>query len=132
MKSKGLFLAIIMFLILAFVPAAQAQHGHNSHGQVNHSHAGQAEHGVSYGHGRNEGRAIDEHYRSGYFGHSHRVLVGGFYGRRTFQFGGIWFGLDVWPAYWYASDYVYVEYYDGDYFLVNERFPSNRVAIVIE
>lgn len=132
MKRNALLLLALFIVTLAllfFVPVlSAAQHGHgSSHGQASH-----AERGVTRGHGRNEGRGIDGHFRGEHFGRGNHIVLGGLYGRRSFVFGGVWFGLDVWPSFWYASDYVYVDYYDGDYFIVNERFPGQRVAIVIE
>jgi hypothetical protein len=80
----------------------------------------------------------DARFRS-YYGQSHGfriyslpvMYVGG---HRRFHYGGYWFGLvDPWPEYWsndwYDSDDVYVDYYDGGYYLYNRAYPSDRIAI---
>jgi hypothetical protein len=59
------------------------------------------------------------------------VYVGG---HRRFQYGGYWFGMvDPWPEYWsddwYDNDDVYVDYYDGGYYLYNRSYPRDRIAI---
>jgi preprotein translocase subunit SecG len=139
------WLAAVIFAILLFLSAgsAQAQHQHSkpqshqqTHQQTHQNHGPHYENrSVQHGHGRNEGRVIDEGYRGRYFGRENHAFCGAFYGRPTFLFGGIWFGIGAWPSYWLSTDYVYVEYVDGDYFLVNERLigaEEYRVAIVIE
>ena len=55
-------------------------------------------------------------------------------GHRRFHYGGYWFGLvDPWPEYWsndwYDNDDVYVDYYDGGYYLYNRSYPRDRIAI---
>jgi len=83
-------------------------------------------------------RVPDGRFRS-YYGQDHRfrifslpvVYVGG---HRRFHYGGYWFGLvDPWPEYWsddwYDNDDVYVDYYDGGYYLYNRSYPSDRIAI---
>jgi hypothetical protein len=123
---------LVLALALLFALPAQAQHGKPQHNGGRQQHGQQQERHVDRGHGRNEGRSIDSRYREEHFGRRYHESCGEFYGRRTFEFGGIWFGLEVWPSYWLSSDYVFVEYVDGDYFLVNERYPDARVAIIIE
>lgn len=125
--------SMILALALMFAPVAVAQHQHGS----GHNIAGRngAERHVDRGHGRNEGRRVDQRYRNENFGRANHAFCGAFYGRSSFQFGGIWFGISVWPSYWLSTDYVYVDYVDGDYFLVNERLIGSadyRVAIIIE
>lgn len=83
-------------------------------------------------------RVPDDRFRS-YYGQDHGfriyslpvMYVGG---HRRFHYGGYWFGLvDPWPEYWsndwYDSDDVYVDYYDGGYYLYNRSYPSDRIAI---
>ena len=83
-------------------------------------------------------RVPDDRFRR-YYGENHDfrifnlpvMYVGG---HRRFQYGGYWFGLnDPWPEYWsnnwYDDDDVYVDYYDGGYYLYNRRYPSDRIAI---
>ena len=131
---------LVLALALLFALPAQAQHlrgtQHNG-GSRSQGHSQSRERGVEHGHGRNEGRVIDGRYRGDHFGRDNHAFCGAFYGRPTFLFGGIWFGIDLWPSFWLSTDYVYVDYVDGDYFLVNERLAGaelgvGRVAIVIE
>jgi hypothetical protein len=133
--TRGIFAALVLMLALLFVPNAQAQRSHGGNRQAqthSQSHASYAARGVQRGHGRNEGHRIDGEYRGRYFGRGNQCRLN-FYGQPSFLFGGIWFGIDVWPSYWLATDYVYVDYYDGDYFLVNSRFgPGARIAILVE
>ena len=57
------------------------------------------------------------------------VLVGGF---SRFQYGGFWFGFEnPWPAGWYYTDNVYVDYIDGGYYLINPYYPDARVGISV-
>jgi hypothetical protein len=129
MKRVFMLFSMMLLAFLVMGTPAMAQRSRGNGGKQNHS--APRERGVDRGHGRNEGRRIDEGYRRDHFGRDNHVRLS-FYGERTFVFGGIYFGLDVWPSFWLASDYVYVDYVDGDYFLVNERFPDARVAIIIE
>ena len=116
---------------LLFGSVASAQRVKPQHSNTRHTQIAPRERGEQRGHGRNEGRRIDSAYRGEHFGRANHVYLN-FYGRPTFLFGGIWFGIDTWPSYWLATDYVYVDYVDGDYFLIDERYPETRVAIVIE
>jgi len=53
-------------------------------------------------------------------------------GHRRFRYGGYWFGLfDPWPVGWYYTDEVYVDYYDGGYYLCNRVHPGIRISINI-
>lgn len=85
-------------------------------------------------------RIPDDRYRS-YFGSRHGfrmfsfplVVVGGY---PRFQFGGLWFSvLDPWPEYWaedwYGSDYLYIEYFGGGYYLRNRAHPRDRMALTV-
>ena len=56
-------------------------------------------------------------------------------GYPRFQYQGYWFiFLDPYPEYWgnnwYETDDVYVDYYDGGYYLFNRRYPG-RPGIAI-
>jgi hypothetical protein len=88
--------------------------------------------------GYNGYRIPDNRYRA-HYGENHGfriyslpvMYVGG---NRRFQYGGYWFGLvDPWPQYWasnwYENDDVWVDYYDGGYYLCNRRYPNDRIAI---
>jgi hypothetical protein len=71
-------------------------------------------------------------------GHSFRIqsqpiIVAGY---PRFQYGGFWFMMvDPWPEYWsnnwYASDDLYVDYYDDGYYLYNRRYPGDAIAITV-
>jgi len=78
------------------------------------------------------GRISDEHYRAS-FGDSHRFHVsGGDYRNHRFQWGGYSFGfVDPWPAGWLYTDYVYVEYIDGGYYMFDALHPGIRISINI-
>jgi hypothetical protein len=88
--------------------------------------------------GYNGYRVPDNSFRA-YYGVSHQfriyslpvLFVGG---QQRFQYGGVWFGLvDPWPEYWssnwYDDDDVYVDFYDGGYYLTDRRYPSDRIAV---
>jgi hypothetical protein len=56
--------------------------------------------------------------------------------RPRFNFGGKSFSLvdrypEYWPASWYHADDVYLTEERGGYYLVNRRFPNDRVAVEI-
>jgi primosomal protein N' len=83
---------------------------------------------------RGSGRIPEDRFRAN-FGEGHTfvinqpVLVGGF---SRFQYGGFWFGFNnPWPAGWYYTDQVYVNYVDGGYYLYNPGYPGARVAISV-
>jgi hypothetical protein len=83
---------------------------------------------------RGGGRIPDERFRSN-FGSEHRfrigepVLVGGY---SRFQYGGYWFGfVEPWPAQWYYTDDVYVDYVDGGYYMYDPYYPGSRFAISV-
>src|ERR1700683_5266462 len=83
---------------------------------------------------RGSGRIPDDRFRAN-FGESHTfvinepVLVGGY---SRFQYSGFWFGfVEPWPDGWYYTDNVYVDYVDGEYFLINPYYPGARVGISV-
>jgi hypothetical protein len=83
---------------------------------------------------RGSGRIPDDRFRAS-FGEGHRfvirepVMVGGY---SRFQYGGFWFGfVQPWPVDWYYTDDVYVDYYDGGYYLCNPYYPGARVSISV-
>ena len=82
--------------------------------------------------GNRGGRIPDDRFRA-HFGREHRfrinrpTIVAGY---PRFQYGGYWFGfIDPWPADWYYTDDVYVDYVDGGYYLYNPARPGVRIAI---
>jgi hypothetical protein len=80
------------------------------------------------------GRIPDAQFHS-HFGREHSfhvghpVIVGG---QPRFQYGGYWFGYsEVWPVGWGYSDDVYVDYIDGQYYLINPVHPGLRLALIV-
>lgn len=83
---------------------------------------------------RGEGRIPDDRFRS-HFGRGHEfhmgnpVLVDGY---SRFQSGGYWFGfVQPWPADWYYTDNVYIDYVDGGYYMYDPYYPGERIAISV-
>ena len=83
----------------------------------------------------------DDHFRRSFGrGHGFRIHglpymeVGGY---PRFQYGGLWFSvIEPYPEYWgddwYDRDEMYVDYFDGGYYLFNRRFPGRPgVAVMI-
>jgi len=83
---------------------------------------------------RGNGRIPDDRFRAN-FGQEHvfvinePVIVDGY---SRFQYGGFWFGfMNPWPAGWYYTDDVYVDFIDGGYYLCNPYYPGARVSISV-
>jgi primosomal protein N' len=83
---------------------------------------------------RGSGRIPDDRFHAN-FGRGHDfhmgnpVLVGGY---SRFQYGGFWFGfVQPWPAGWYYTDDVYIDYVDGDYYMYNPYYPGARFSISV-
>jgi hypothetical protein len=83
---------------------------------------------------RGSGRIPDARFHSN-FGREHNfrmgnpVLVGGY---SRFQYGGYWFGfVQPWPAGWYYTDDVYIDYVDGGYYMYDPYYPGARFAISV-
>lgn len=56
-------------------------------------------------------------------------MVGGY---SRFQYGGYWFGfVEPWPADWYYTDDVYIDYVDGGYYMYNPYYPGARFSISV-
>jgi hypothetical protein len=52
---------------------------------------------------------------------------------RRFQFGGFWFTYsEPWPVEWAYTDDVYVDYIDGEYYLIDLRHPGVRLLLIVE
>jgi hypothetical protein len=83
---------------------------------------------------RGSGRIPDDRFRSNFGrGHNFRmgnpVLVSGY---SRFQYGGYWFGfVQPWPAGWYYTDDVYIDYVDGGYYMYNPYYPGTRFSISV-
>ena len=84
--------------------------------------------------GRRGGHIPDDKFRA-HFGRQHtfkmqRPTV--VEGQPTFQYGGYSFVLvDMWPAGWAYTDECYIDYVDGEYFLLDLAHPDVRLAIVV-
>lgn len=53
-------------------------------------------------------------------------------GQPRFQYGGYWFVIaDPWPVGWDYSDEVYVDYFDGEYVLIDLLHPGVQVAVFV-
>jgi hypothetical protein len=83
---------------------------------------------------RGGGRIPDDRFRSNFGrGHNFRmgepVLVSGY---SRFQYDGFWFGfVQPWPAGWYYTDDVYIDYVDGGYYMYNPYYPGTRFSISV-
>ena len=104
-------------------PAAHEQ------GNPEHPEQGQA-HAAPAGKG---GHIPDNQFRA-HFGRSHTftastVIVSG---QPQFQYGGYSFQLvDAWPVGWAYTDECYIDYIDGEYFLLDLLHPGVQVAIFV-
>lgn len=77
----------------------------------------------------NSFRIPDDRFRAG-FGSGHRFHVRR--GEREFGFGGFRFEfVDPWPAAWSYDDDCYIEFIDGEYYLVDAIHPGVRVLVIV-
>jgi hypothetical protein len=80
------------------------------------------------------GRIPDAQFHSN-FGREHTFHVGHpvvVEGQSRFQFGDYWFGFgEPWPVGWADTDDVYVDYIDGQYYLIDPVHPGLRLALVV-
>jgi hypothetical protein len=82
----------------------------------------------------------DVRYRA-YFGPPHRFLIYQYpvvfvSGYPRFEYGGYWVQVvDPWPSYWdpdwFYNDQVYIEYWNGGYYLFNSAYPGMPIAVEI-
>jgi hypothetical protein len=86
------------------------------------------------GHAPGKGGHIpDEKFRA-HFGQSHHfnaktVIV---QGQPRFEYEGFSFELiDAWPAEWAYTDDCYIDYIDGDYYLIDLFHPGVRIALFV-
>ena len=102
--------------------AAHQDNNRQEHGQSNGRLSERTGHHNSY-------RIPDDRFRAS-FGSGHRFHVRR--GERAFNFGGFSLQLvDPWPADWSYDDDVYIEYIDGEYYLVDAERPRLRVLVVV-
>jgi hypothetical protein len=80
------------------------------------------------------GRIPDAQFHA-HFGREHTFHVGHpvvVEGQSRFQFGGYWFGFgEAWPVGWAYTDDVYVDFIDGQYFLIDPVHPGVQLALVV-
>jgi hypothetical protein len=75
-------------------------------------------------------RIPDEKFRAS-FGREHHFHVERRDDRR-FNYSGFWFVYnEPWPGDWDYNDDVYVDYIDGEYYLINPRRPGVHLLIIV-
>jgi hypothetical protein len=80
-------------------------------------------------HGR--GRIPDDRFRSS-FGREHHFRVEHVDNRR-FQYGGYWFTFNEgWPVGWAYSDDFYIDFIDGQYYLIDLSHPGVQLLLVVD
>jgi hypothetical protein len=107
----------------------------NRHGNQEENSARQEdrhEHQADARGGRQGGHIPDDRFRAN-FGREHTFAIGQpviVEGTPRFQYGGYWFVIaQPWPVGWAYSDVVYVDYIDGEYFLLSPVHPGIQIAI---
>lgn len=82
--------------------------------------------------GHGGGHIDDVHFRAS-FGNEHHFHMNRptmYEGYSRFNYGGYYFGFyDPWPSGWGYSDDVYVDYIDGQYYLIDPEHPGPRLMI---
>lgn len=107
----------------------EMQGDHNRQGQEHPEMQG-GNHGRPAGKG---GHIPDDKFRA-HFGREHHfnartVIV---QGQPHFQYSGYTFELvDAWPADWAYTDDCYIDYIDGDYYLIDLFHPGIRLAVFV-
>jgi hypothetical protein len=77
------------------------------------------------------GRIPDDHFRAS-FGREHHFRVGHFDNRR-FQYGGYWFSFNEgWPVGWAYTDDFYIDFIDGQYYLIDLTRPGVQLLLVVD
>jgi hypothetical protein len=78
------------------------------------------------------GRIPDDRFRAN-FGRAHVFVINRpviVEGVPRFQYGGYWFVIaGAWPAGWAYTDQVYVDFIDGEYYLLSPVHPGVQIAI---
>jgi hypothetical protein len=86
-------------------------------------------------HGRVEnGRIPDADFHS-HFGREHHFHVGHpqmVSGQYRFNYGGYWFSYaEPWPVGWGYDDDFYIDFIDGQYYLIDLAHPQVRLALIV-
>jgi len=69
------------------------------------------------------------HFGQGHHFNARTVIV---QGQPRFQYSGYTFELvDVWPVEWAYTDDCYIDYVDGEYFLIDLFHPGVRIALIV-
>jgi len=80
---------------------------------------------------RGHGRIPEDRFRAS-FGREHHFRVERVENRR-FHYGGYWFTFnDEWPAAWLYTDDFYIDYIDGQYYLIDLTHPELQLLLVVE
>jgi hypothetical protein len=79
------------------------------------------------------GHIPDDKFRANFGrGHSFKAQTVFVSGQRQFAYGGYNFQLvDAWPAGWAYTDDCYIDFIDGEYFLIDLLHPGMRIAIIV-
>ena len=84
---------------------------------------------------KSAGNRIPEDKFRSHFGRQHTFKVhvaNGGGGQPHFEYGGYTFALvDAWPADWAYTDDCYIDYIDGQYFLIDLLHPGVRIAVIV-
>ncbi|HUO26619.1 MAG TPA: hypothetical protein VMU61_13215 [Candidatus Aquilonibacter sp.] len=110
---------------------AEKQQRETDHGQPGRPVQAQRD---ANAHPAGKGGHIPDKQFHAHFGRSHSfraqtVIVRG---QPQFQYSGYTFELvDAWPAEWAYTDDCYIDYIDGEYFLIDLLHPGIRIAVIV-
>jgi hypothetical protein len=91
-------------------------------------HSEQAHNFGGHGGGHITDARFSANFGRGHSFHMNRPTM--YQGYSRFNYGGYYFGFyDPWPSGWGYSDDVYVDYIDGQYFLIDPEHPGPRLMI---
>jgi hypothetical protein len=91
-------------------------------------HSDQAHNFGGHGGGHITDARFSASFGRGHSFHMNRPTM--YQGYSRFNYGGYYFGFyDPWPSDWGYSDDVYVDYIDGQYFLIDPEHPGPRLMI---
>lgn len=79
------------------------------------------------------GRIPDQQFHA-HFGQQHHFRAQGVIvaGQPSFQYGGYGFQLvQAWPVGWAYTDYCYIDYIDGQYFLIDLSHPGIEIPLIV-
>ena len=104
----------------------------NGHGEQTARQDDRHDHPAEAREGKQGGHIPDDRFRAN-FGRQHKFSIGHpviVAGTPSFQYGGYWFVIaQPWPVGWAYTDVVYVDYIDGEYFLLSPVHPGVQIAI---